>query len=810
VQDALPIARQIAEALEAAHEAGIIHRDLKPANIKVKDDGTVKVLDFGLAKALVPGSEDPGLQPKGGPGLQTRAEQPTVTSPALTQMGIVLGTAAYMSPEQARGRQVDRRSDIWAFGVVLYEMLTGRRLFDGPTMGDTLAAVLRADVDLTSLPPDTPAGVRMLLARCLDRDPKTRLRDIGEARIALSAPGSDEPAANTVATAQTKRAGPIAKAVAVVGFAIVVSATTWWVVSQTRPSPGSPLVSGIVRVTTDSGWTTSPAVAPTGSLLAYASDRGGDSLDIWVQPLPDGNAVQVTHDDVDATSPHFSSDGSRIAYRSERNGGGIYTVPALGGAEQFVVAQGHSPRFSPQGAALAYITGGRAVDSYLWVIDDDGGTSRRLAEDLVWASVPAWSPDGRLLATLGVRGTGDDAVRDWWVVDVDTGVSTAMGAAALLAEAGLAGTAQPDVWVNDKIVFSVQNGSVTSLWALQVSPDGRTVAGVPTRLTAGVGEDVSPAVVQTEDGVTVYYANQNRRANLHRLPLTRSTGAAGGGRLERVTDAAAIDFWPSVSADGRTLVFQSNRSSDWSVWLRDLLTGRETRLTPTGGGHFPSMSPDGRNVAYWTGPGPRTTMVVRAIAGGAADTLSEDVGPYTWSWPAGDVLFSSRRPGPVTELVVVDPTTRQARAVLADVQQSGFYAHGQLSPDGRWASVAEFVGADQSRIILFPFRDSPVPPSEWMALTDDQAVEQEHVWSPSGDAIYFVAERDGARCIWMRRLDAATKRPVGPVESVLHLHGARRSMISTIASPQRLALGDGELFFSVVEMHGNIWKANVQ
>ena len=190
VEEALPIARQIAEALEAAHEQGIVHRDLKPANVKLRPDGTVKVLDFGLAKTL---------EPDGGDGGDATAS-PTITSPAMTAMGMILGTAAYMSPEQAKGRAADKRSDVWAFGAVLYEMLSGRRAFKGDDVSDTLASVLRQDVDWTVLPASTPAPVRRLIARCLERDVKRRLRDIGEARIVL-----DDPAALTSANAKRRR-----------------------------------------------------------------------------------------------------------------------------------------------------------------------------------------------------------------------------------------------------------------------------------------------------------------------------------------------------------------------------------------------------------------------------------------------------------------------------------------------------------------------------------------------------------------------------------------------------------------------------
>ena len=305
--DALPIARQIAEALEAAHEKGIIHRDLKPANVKVRDDGTVKVLDFGLAKALDPSA-----------GSNTgEMNSPTMTAWA-TQMGLLIGTAAYMSPEQARGKAVDRRADIWAFGVVLYEMLSGDRAFKGEDISDTLAAVLRQEIMLSALPATTPLRLKRLIERCLERDPKQRLRDIGEARIEIArieAGGADmmetsaAASAAAVAAPRWKRALPWALA----GVTTVALVAALLLRAPGRaPSNESRPMRFTIPAPEKSSFAGSMALSPDGRKLVFVATSGG-TASLWLRSL-DSPSPQSLPGTESAASPFWSPDSRWIAF----------------------------------------------------------------------------------------------------------------------------------------------------------------------------------------------------------------------------------------------------------------------------------------------------------------------------------------------------------------------------------------------------------------------------------------------------------------------------------------------------------------
>ena len=316
IDEALPIAKQIAEALEAAHEAGVIHRDLKPANIKVKDDGTVKVLDFGLARAL---------QPDVASG--DASQSPTLTA-AATQAGVILGTAAYIAPEQAKGRTVDKRADIWAFGAVLYEMLTGQRAFAGEDVSDTLAAVLRTDVDWELLPGQTAPRLRRVLGACLQRDPKERIHDMADVRLAMKGVFETVSSAPAVTPRKTR---DLAWASTVV-VAVVVTGASFWSLRPMLPTP----VVDHVSVTLPSGVTLSAsglpvALSPDGRSVVYVGDNSGGSQLYYramdqpaAVPLSETSGARFPVISPDSQSIGFVADG--MVRRTSLSGGTPVTI----------------------------------------------------------------------------------------------------------------------------------------------------------------------------------------------------------------------------------------------------------------------------------------------------------------------------------------------------------------------------------------------------------------------------------------------------------------------------------------------------
>ena len=795
LSEALPIALQIIDALDTAHAQGIVHRDLKPANIKLRPDGTVKVLDFGLAKSFDRPWSD-------------QAQSPTIT--ALSRSGVIVGTAAYMSPEQARGKQVDKRADIWAFGCVLFEMLTGASPFSGETTTDTLSAIVSREPDWSRLPASTPPALRTLLSRTLAKDPKSRLRDIGDVGLELRDPATRETA--PVGGRRSTTVGwQIATAAAIL-IALAAGVTAWRESGTSAPPERRPT---LTRITNDGGLTTEPTISADGRIIAYSSDRGGaGNLDIYVQQTVGGGAVRLTTDPTDESQPNISRDGTRITFRSERSGApGVYVSPALGGDARLIAPQGRAPKFSPDGRLIAYWTGGRLAIRGLgnvrrtFVVDANGGPSRQVATDLASSGDPVWSPDGKWLLVHGRKAmSGPESGANWWLVPVGGTASRPTNvyetlATAQIESANLDVQPYPEDWSPNGVLFTAtpRDAETRSVWRVGIDTQTGRVSGQPVTLTMGTTYDQSPASGST--GPVVFAALRRDRLILG-LPLDANAGRPSGAVRVLRSDVGEITR-ATASDDGNVIAFHRFSGDAASVWIRDLRSNRErqiatTRRTPLN----PVISGDGRLVGYTvatTDTGGQSGMgavFVVAVEGGIARQVCEDC--LLTQWPRGNhsVLAQFDRPASFG-LIDIASGTRTDLLTGTDGPGASGFGRPLVSPDERRVAFGY-----RGRTYVAPFSGPHhIDTREWQPLLETHSGERICGWSPDSRLLYYLLERDGYRCLYALRLDARGT-PVGDVFAVHHVHEGSREWGSTGFSS---AVVNGLFLYNQVGTAGNIW-----
>lgn len=568
-EEAIAVARQIAEALEYAHERGIIHRDLKPANIKLTPDDQVKVLDFGLAKALGPELAASGVSD----------DSPTLTSPA-TLAGTILGTAAYMSPEQARGKAVDRRADIWAFGAVLYEMLTGQRAFQGDNATDVIAAVVRAEPDWSQLPPAMPRALRELTERCLRKDVRQRLQSMGDARIALNDMAQGEKASAEALPPHPRRLGWLVPAVA----GAVVAGVAVFLLLPHAPQPAPMHFQALTAL---AGVQRDPSLSPDGRSIAFASDRDG-SYNVYVGVIGGGNLVQVTHGTAAKASPAWTPDGASLAYAQLNNSGlwDIWEVAALGGTPRLLVRNAEYPAWSPNGHELAYV---QSSTRTLWA-GVPGQPARALVPKTSEIRDPSFSPDGNQLAF--VAATGDSPYAALEVVGLHS------GAVRQLTPPSAGGALSP-AWTPDgrSLYFASSRGGTYNIWKIAAA------GGTPQQITAGQGDDAQLSL--SANGKRLAFATFRAHTRIAELPIGATRGAVP---KVLTTDPARSQNFPAYSPDGKRLTYFS--------WLKGIEREQVWTSNSDGGDAAPLVVDQHHDVfPFWSQDGSQISFYAWAFAG---------------------------------------------------------------------------------------------------------------------------------------------------------------------------------------------------
>ncbi|MDP3718718.1 MAG: protein kinase [Acidobacteriota bacterium] len=722
LDEALPIARQIAEALEAAHECGIIHRDLKPANVKVRPDGTVKVLDFGLAKAVEPATSSPNV-----------TQSPTITTPAMTQAGMILGTAAYMSPEQARGKGVDKRADIWAFGAVLFEMLTGQRAFAADDLSMTLAAVMLKDPAWAAVPPATSPGVQQLLRRCLVKDPRQRIRDMGDVRLALEGESDLAPAPDY---RYRQRSALAWASVATAVVAVAVAALVLWNQPRAAQQASARLT---IALPLGHEITTAPAITRDGRTVAYVTQQGTEDSQLYLRDLNSFDARPVSGS-TGAKQPFFSPDGKWVAFFAQ---GQLQKVEVAGGAPIRLAAAPIA--FGGTWTEDNTIIYTPSLGSGLWRIPSSGGSPESVTTPDGAAkgyahTFPASLPGGSLLFAVWGQSEGGAVLardsRQWQLILPST-------------------TGAPPI-------FEALNGSMGRLLVADQAAGIRAApfdAARPARTSADasvlanvhydVENETRGWLAVSETGTAVYAPGDPAKVSL--VWVDRE------GKIDALGQDQDAYREASLSPDGTQAVVRHGRD----LWVHDLRRGTRSRLTSGDDSNvYPMWSRDGTRIMFASNRGGDWDIYAQRADGSqpAEALLKRPSDQFPASLSAdGTLLFIELAPTTGRDLWTLSPDGRVTALRVTAANE----AAGQFSPGGTGSQVwlayeSDESGRSEVYVQPYPGGTNRIPVSTGGGFLPTWSRDGKELIYVTGDAMVAVSMRpDGSFGVPRRLFDRA-------------------------------------------------------